>query len=660
MRIEEEIKREDWISRFFGYLGSLKYIRNKEKELDSRVADNIVYIYSADESAMRSYKNLLVTEISEIEREQYACCEYNLKTSGRKIYSLEESLEFQKRFASAFQGKNIDFYFPCIEMLDACKDWRAAAYGIVENTLGSVNSLVTGNAVDKVLAATSLVKEMAALSQYKKNMLPGEEEVLAQLRKDIRKNNELGRTQAALLTEENPFNFLKLDLQTNSASKKSKKIICMIENFQICQELLDKEEEKFLNMLMQVKDIIWVLFSMEKPNENVRSILKEENCWRMAGINKQRTLHYLKEKCPGNEAVWYESVYKHTGGYLGLLDMCVKAQRDEKKRFSSSKAQEKKRAQEEEQEKIKAQAIEFLKLAGAEMKYIEGLLEKGTKELSAGNIEEWFACVWNDGPWDGVEENVEQWSNPVEIFLKKELSFIERDKQTHLVEINLLPCLCFLAEKSLEHVGTINQFSWLYGARFAELNSFGQLCLQNIERSTPFCIEYVEYPGVLYLDPVIVRILSVHKKFDEWLKKFEECCCERLVVVEDKNVLEKADEVQIINEKQLQEKEKAKMDILGHAEKNVIIDSWDNISLERNAEGKGERKKEAEKSKPESDMIEMNQERIIPNVQIDTHNDEEINTSQRNDINIPDLLTDNALKRDIKKSDDDFFSYTGH
>lgn len=654
MRIEEEIKREDWISRFFGYLGSLKYIRNKDNGLDGRTAENIVYIYSADESAMRSYKNLLVTEISEIEKEQYVCCGYDLKVSGRRIYSLEENLEFQKRFASVFQTKTIDFYFPCMEMLDACRDWRAAAYGVAESTLSSVNDFVTGNKIDKVLAATSLVKEMTALSQYKKNMLPGEVEVLTQLKKDIKKNSKLGRTQAALLDDGDPFDFLKLDLQTNSANKKNKKIICMIENFQICRDLLEAEEPRFLDMLMQVKDIIWVLFSTEKPNENVRAILKEENCWRMAGINKERTLHYLKEKCPGCDPVWYENVYKHTGGYLGLLDMCVQAQLDEKKRFSSN------RPTDDEQEKMKAQAIELLKLAkltGVDMKNIEEILGKSSKASGAGNIEEWFACVWNDGPWDGVSEHTGQWSNPVEIFLKKELSFVERDRQTELIQMNLLPCLCFLAKKSLENVGTINQFSWIYEARFAELNKYGHLCLQNIERSTPFCIEYVEYPGVLYLDPVIVRILSTHKKFDEWLKKFEECCCEHFVVDDEKNVLEKKEDAQMIIDEKFQKREAAKMDMPARREANVIIADQDVQALKSDT-AEAERKEEGEKPESGAKPLEMNQERsIIPNLQMDTHDDEETTADQGNDIHMPNLFTQNSLKGDVPEKEEDLPPY---
>ena len=86
-------------------------------------------------------------------------------------------------------------------------------------------------------------------------------------------------------------------------------------------------------MMYSVPDIIWVLFSDKNPNPELGGIVPECNCWRMGGLNRERAKRYIKERCPGMVAEWYNAIYENTGGYYGLMDLCVRAQQDPKSRF---------------------------------------------------------------------------------------------------------------------------------------------------------------------------------------------------------------------------------------------------------------------------------------------------------------------------------------
>ena len=72
---QTKVTRDDWISRFFGYLGSLEYIYKKNETTSPRewnadsVGDNIVYIYGVPKGGKTHYRKQLSLEFKEALRQ---------------------------------------------------------------------------------------------------------------------------------------------------------------------------------------------------------------------------------------------------------------------------------------------------------------------------------------------------------------------------------------------------------------------------------------------------------------------------------------------------------------------------------------------------------------------------------------------------------------
>ena len=85
--IDCKVVREDWIGRFFGYLGSMEYMRSKGyfgkaalwEELGKK-ANNIVFIYSGYKEGISFYMRKLIEELHTTG--EYACCSYNFSNSA--------------------------------------------------------------------------------------------------------------------------------------------------------------------------------------------------------------------------------------------------------------------------------------------------------------------------------------------------------------------------------------------------------------------------------------------------------------------------------------------------------------------------------------------------------------------------------------------------
>lgn len=646
--VDSKIVREDWIGRFFGYLGSMEYMRSKGyigkaalKEEIGKKADNIVFIYSGYKEGISFYMRKLIEELHATG--EYACCSYNFGNSNCT------GKEFIEKFFMIFQNEFVDFSFPCMGILK-CMDgnWEKTAAGILENMWDTVDTLVAGSGMSKIKEAAKLVIGMNEYIQYKKTMPAEEKKVLEELRSEIKEMTQMGVGSELLFDEEDPFNYLRLDLRANIRRKKNKKsyvkTICMIDRFDLCKDSIGYMQENLLQLMAEMEDIIWVLFSREKPNELARPVVYKENCWRMTGLNKRRTMDYLKEMCPDESMEWYEAVCENTGGYLGLIDLCVKAQNS--KKSSNSRAYV-------YVDPKKELWDAYMRIGMSEelaQQQMEGFFKNHDEKSSAREqLEKWFACVWNEGPYMGTEMGQQEWDEPISFLFEKEFRLARSDKKAGNYQDYLASCLFYLADRSIQNVGTINQFCWEKGSTFTELDPKGQDCIRWIENSTPYCIEYVEYPGVLYLDPVIVRVLIKHKNFASRLEEFKAVCFRQEADVPDKE----------FHKKERVEKE---IDVKGSAKKdeNDVMKTEQQV-LEDDVE-KLDNTQQVEKIptvRTESEMQEKKEEKnsndtdIVPPSIIDTHNEGDTTVSEGQEDNVVDASVSNEKKPGDGKEPDD-------
>ena len=115
-----QINREDWISRFFGFLGQYEYLLDKRRTggeddrtpspaADDRRINNIVYVYGVPQGGKSTYMELLMEELRQREK-QYVCASYDLCMTQHG----QGPIEFQRAMAKAFNRGGLAF--PCLTM----------------------------------------------------------------------------------------------------------------------------------------------------------------------------------------------------------------------------------------------------------------------------------------------------------------------------------------------------------------------------------------------------------------------------------------------------------------------------------------------------------------------------------------------------------------
>lgn len=492
---QTKVTRDDWISRFFGYLGSLEYVYKKNETTSPRewntdsVGDNIVYIYGVPKGGKTHYRKQLSLEFKE--DEEYMCCGFDFGAIDDGLTELHFQLELSQAFAAA------GFKFPCLELAARGDyNWAATVLGVASGSIENAKKVISLNPIEMVQGAKGIWDDVAAGIEYLKNTSPEEKEELKTLKNIIADKKKTGAI-VELIDNRDPYRFFQISLATN-AKNYEKNIVCLVDRFDLCQRKVG-DTEAILKLMHSVPNIIWVLFSDKNPNEHITKYVPECNRWRMGGMNIEHTRRYLKEKCPGMVREWYDMVYENTGGYFGLLDLCIEAQ---------------------SKEETMCQFPDVWVKPSANPRKSPTVLptySDSAKEL----IEEWLRCVWNGGPWSDDDEDVERREHPLKFLFEQEYQRV-RGNIDGQAKDTFLPCLCYLVERSKTNLGTIKQFSWVKGNHIPGLIPAGSDCVREIEVNTPFCIEFVEYPQVLYLDPVIVKILSEFDYYGVWLEYFKE------------------------------------------------------------------------------------------------------------------------------------------
>lgn len=544
----KKVEWDDWIGRFIGYLGEYEYIHGKETVGVDYVwnrenkADNIVYIYGAAKGGKKEYMTYLSGELNR--RADCICYGHAFQQTGDGI----ANLQFQNMLVETFSAGKEDFYFPCLRLLTEAEHhtsqngWKAALCEILdisENMTDGVEKLITGNVFQQVLGFKQVANEIFRSKNFVKAMASEERSVLANLKAELKKISASGSV-GTLISEENPFDCLRLDLHINARRIKPR-IICMIDGFELSRRCLagEKDREYFLKMMASVPEIVWVLFSRKTPDDAVRAVIKRENCWRMGGISKERVMGYLEEMCPDAQKNWYSAVYRHTGGHIGLLELCVKAYNTPGKHFVSSQRVRFEKKLREAMEDGDDELIEIYQRRLERLRASEGdgTLEAGSvnadeklKKMEQQHLDKWFRQVWNDGPWeDDFPDEDEEREEPLDFLFGSGRKDFDREPSDSEKKF-FLPCLCYLVKQSMTDVGTIEQYCWSRTAPSIKLTSLGNRCVRIIEEEPSFCKEYEEYPDILYLDPVIVGVVSKHKHFEMWCRVFEEQC---VIALED-------------------------------------------------------------------------------------------------------------------------------
>lgn len=531
---QNKITRDDWISRFFGYLGSLEYVYEKNEITSPRewnsesVGDNIVYIYGVPQGGKTRYREQISRELGkkadeketkakakekakengkdsqgESISEKYVCCGLDFKA----ISDGRTALQMQQELSKAFAG--LGFKFPCLEYAaNEDRSWIGTllgAVGEVSGIAGGIEKLATLEPIEMASGAKDIIMGLYAGSEYVKTCTPEEKELLKSMQ-DIVKDEKKTGALVQLVDSNNPYRFFQVSLATH-AKKHKKNVVVLVDNFHLCRQK-SGDTEKILKMMYSVPNVIWVLFSDKNPSANIVRYVPECNRWRMGGLNEEHTRRFMEAECPGMYEEWYETIYANTGGYYGLLKLCVEAHKERKL-------------------KIPSDWIE----CGFEEGDADTLKPEYVSEY-VKRVEEWLKRVWNGGPWKDAGKEVGDRTHPVLFLFQKEYERLSGNADGKTND-TFLPCLCFLVERSKENLGTIRQFCWEKNNNIPGVISQGMECVNEIVNNTPFCLEFVEHPGVYYLDPIIVKVLTKLDYYEEWLKKFMDAYVPQMKTLED-------------------------------------------------------------------------------------------------------------------------------
>lgn len=523
------IDREDWITRFFGYLGSFSYLREKregeelflqeltrvikgdkrvEHKEDARKSDNIVYIYGGANGGKSTYVDLLELELKK--HWEYICVRYKFNTKEVNCKTMQD-LPMELR--GVFEKAPADFRFPFMNRMDTNQD------GVVNklDMAGATFNLFTGD----VMAIKELGAGLMQLLDPKREKKIEKEHLYTQFLEVLASCEDEYRL-SELITE-NPFLFTMIDLWCNLKKEDEAQYICIIDDFDCflkrIQETSKKEEniknvEKLMEMMRNMSDIVWVLISKERANPVISQYIHRQNCWRMTGLDKRRTIEYIKLACPDRESMipedvleyWLSMVYEKTKGYVALLNLCVERENSTEGKSDCFAWVKRK----------KAQAL----LWDVNSEEIEQNTEKYYKMY----LESWFTSVWNGRTTEA--KTAEPTGRSIESELMSNEFKIVRSNIRGQEDVSsyIIPCLCYIVSKSLEYKGTVKQYSWSKNDNLKELNSDGRKCMAYIAEYLPFCIEYTEYEGTVFLDSVIVDIMYQHDRYKVWLDMFYDKC----------------------------------------------------------------------------------------------------------------------------------------
>lgn len=539
------MEREDWISRFFGFLGSFQYMRQKrpvgypfslygksfseiiEKEdrEAGKIVDNIVYIYGVPESGKSTYRTMLADELP---TDLYECMTFDF----HKYNGILSNDDFCNLFAEFWiANKKLNFEFPCTKLSYGEERVGKSVYvDVLLDTAAAIHGIKNGEWPDKMNGIRHFINGGKKIFEWGENALTKTEASLySELKNEMREAARAGKSIDISPSKDDPYGYLKMDLNANIkryvAKKTSKKLVVFVDTFEEYAKVTGSDAtllmdyHPFVEFMASVPDVIWVVFGPKRPSEAIRKFVPSENCWCMKGARKESVLNYLSTTCNNASDEWKQAVYKRTAGYVPLLRYCVKY-------FEKFPPEN-----ESELYKLLASLAEERNLSQDILLQVKRQSGDSPKDLDL-----WFDCLWeaNWSAWKGskyipAEEMSEEEKS---IYLMPDvLSKMYRTEYSHAVNDSMqelgffLPTLAYLVSKSSENVGTLQQFSWKRKAKFAELNSLGQGYVNSISSTTPFCLEFVEYPEHLYLDPVFIAIMQQNAHYEEWYALFCENCC---------------------------------------------------------------------------------------------------------------------------------------
>lgn len=495
---QTKITRDDWISRFIGYLASLEYVYQKNDTNSPRVwnsgrkADNIVYIYGVPRGGKSRYKAMLEGEIATLENVKHCNVSFNDIDSGLS------NLHFQLKFCERF--KNIGYRFPCLDLVASEKyDKVAAMFGLATDSVDNAKLLFSKDIVEKIKGAVGLYDDLKNGEDIFAKLSPEEQADINYLRGKLEESKQSGQA-VSLMDDKHPYKYLQVSLATNTKLSKAR-TICLIDDFDLCEEKVPSVEEIF-KFMYSVPNVIWVLFSDKNPSERIERHIPASNQWRMGGMNKTRTLRYLLQSCPGMPNDWYDAIYQKTGGYYGLVNLCVDAHKAGKR-------------------------IEMAEITTERVGTVGGGIRvvKEHKTEFQRRVDQWIKLVWNGGPWFRLGDEEEELSEDPMLFLFPNEHAALKGNSNNMALRMFLPSLCYLAKCSKDSMDKSNQlFCWKKQGKSMGLNSTGSDAVALIETNTPFCIAVQEHKDMFFLDPVIIDFLYALEDFDEWLDLFEGNC----------------------------------------------------------------------------------------------------------------------------------------
>lgn len=538
------MEREDWISRFFGFLGSFQYVRqkrpisypfslygkeflefiDKDERAAGKIVDNIVYIYGVPESGKSTYRTMLSDELP---KDLYECLTFDFHNCSGTL----SNGDFCKLFSEFWMAnKKLDFEFPCTKLSNGEEKVGKSVYAeMIYDIAVAIHGLKNGEWPEKAEAIRYFVEGGKKLLEIgDESLTKSEAAVYESLKEEIRTAAKEGKYIDISPTDDDPYVYLKMDLNANikryMAKKSSKKLVVFVDTFEEYARVTGSDAitlmdyHPFVEFMASVPDVIWVVFGPKRPSEAMRKFVPTENCWCMKGARKESVMNYLSTTCEGATEEWKLAVYKRTAGYIPLLRYCVKWF----KKFPFEN--------DDDIYGLLAKFAEDNNLSADIMSKVKIVSGNATKDIDL-----WFKCLWeaNWSAWKGgkhipLEEMTEE---DKKLYLIPDvLSKMYETEYSHATNDStqdigfFLPTLAYLVSKSVENVGTLQQFSWRRKAKFAELNSKGQGFVNNISITTPFCLEFVEYPEHLYLDPVFIAIMQQNSHYEEWYALFKENC----------------------------------------------------------------------------------------------------------------------------------------
>lgn len=525
---KEMIGREGWLSRFYGFMGSYQYRKetkgrdfydilveqgeNSQVQLDGveLLADNIVYIYGVPQGGKSKFVKALADNLGEEKAYFFAGIDMSDMSNNQNLAEIQKALklEFEK----------YGFSFPSLNMSEQEQDIAKACTSTLSEILDlfeNVEEFASGGIIKKIRIAKDYFRNAQEKKKAIDAITPMDETVYCELLDDLERRAKAG-CAGKIFDKNDPFKYFKFDLRAN-VTRKKEQVVCVIDNFEKYEAWIEDVNVRryFFQLMSASLDVVWVLCSGEKPDEMIRKYVRVENQWRMGGLDEAEARRYLEQNCEFLWEEWYEGVYKYTGGYIGLMDLCISAHN------AISTAGGKR-----EPGKLNFD-MWSIRFAKAKLMDVD---EHGYAEKKADR--EWIVEAWIKEVWKTSGNNGE---SVIEILLQKEFDLANNtDYSKNNDSKFLLPCICYLVDKTeSDGKGRISgQYYWKRHDGVREngnedkegLSAAGYGCMKAIENNTPFCIDSVEVPGYVYFDPVLIQIIRNHKRYEEWLGIFAEYC----------------------------------------------------------------------------------------------------------------------------------------